>query len=142
MKKHFFVYLVFVSSVIIGQENDTTILSIPHHATIIYVKNVSFKAIVGQLIENGYKVDELIENIIVITKYKELGQSLYKMRFLIRYSEGAAQINADIYDAVWAFRNPRKTRRVVAYGRYAFIKPFDVMNNFALSLNGTVSYEK
>ena len=119
-------------------EKQSSSLSIPKHASIIYVKNVSFDSVVNELKKENFKIDNFVKNNIIVTKYKVLPGSLKHIALHIRYYDRTAEIMGTIFEYSSA---SGRMDPVITYSSFSK-KAFEIMNDFAAALNGEISYEE
>jgi len=135
MKKIIFILPAFISLYMFTQSNKVSAQSKtvpPKGVSIIYVKNVSFDSVVAKLKEKGFSFEQLIKNSFI--KAKRGITTISFVCYNIRYNDSTAEIIGSKYVSQTdqkAFRNTFPDK-----------KDFKEMNEFALSLNGNVSYEK
>jgi hypothetical protein len=125
-----------ITFITFSQTNTDSIPVIPKKASIIYVQPVNFDSIISELQKQNFKIDNMVHNSKIVTRYKMYGDLLRQISLHIRYSDSTAQIMATIYRSGRA--GEREDYPVTSSSK----KAFAVMNNFALSLKGRIRYEK
>jgi hypothetical protein len=101
-------------------------------ATAIYVKHVSFDSVVNKLTERGFSFEQIIKNSSIKAKHKI--SSISFVRYSIRYQDSTAEIIGTTFG--------NELNQNIIFNEFPTKKQFMEMNDFALSLNGEISYEK
>jgi len=135
MRKIIIILLAFISLSTFTQSNKVSAQSTtvpPKGVSIIYVKNVSFDSVIAKLKENGFSFEQVIKNSFI--KAKHGITSISFVCYNIRYYDSTAEIIGSKY--------VNQLDQKAFYNAFPTKKDFNKMNDFALSLNGNVSYEK
>lgn len=130
--------LVFFVTAAWSQNEKVAHITIPKKASVIYIKPVGFDSVVNKLEARGFKIDYQVKNSIIVTKYRSFGDFFRHISLHIRYYDSTAEIMGTIYQ--YSSSNGRLDP-VVTYSSMSK-KAFESMNDFALTLNGKVWYEK
>ena len=139
MKKQFYLFFcVCISISAFTQNNADSVVVIPKHASIIYVKPVSFDSLISVLQRQEFKIDQLVKNNTIVTGYRMFGGFFNQISLHIRYYDSTAEIIGTIYNRSSGSGN---MDYVVTYSGMSK-KAFAIMNNFALALKGKLYYEK
>ena len=135
MRKLIFILLAFISVSMFVQSNRVSAQSVtvaPKGVSIIYVKKVSFDSVVAKLKEKGFSFEQVIKNSFIKAKHGITTISF--VCYNIRYYDSTAEIIGSKYVT--------DRDQKAFYNAFPTKKDFKEMNDFALSLNGNVSYEK
>ena len=104
----------------------------PKGVSVIYAKHVSFDSVFNRLTERGFSFEQVIKNSFI--KAKHGITSISFVCYNIRYSDSTAEIIGTKY--------VNSTDQRAFFNSFPTKKEFKEMNDFALSLNGDISYEK
>jgi len=104
----------------------------PKGVSLIYAKHVSFDSVFNRLTERGFSFEQVIKNSFI--KAKHGITSISFVCYNIRYSDSTADIIGNKY--------VNSTDQKAFFNSFPTKKEFKEMKDFALSLNGDISYEK